>query len=149
MESLFIPETNQKIIFRIEKLHPVSKPLWGRMNVSQMLAHCQAPLLVALNEKKLKRTLMGILFGNLAKRKLMRDKAFPQNLPTEKSFIIGDERDFQKEKSKLIDLIRRFLKTGESGISKEPHPFFGRMTGEEWGVLNYKHLDHHLNQFGV
>lgn len=41
------------------------------------------------------------------------------------------------------------LATGRSSITCHEHPFFGKMTGEDWGHLMYKHLDHHFRQFGV
>lgn len=149
MQDLFSPAVSGKIVSRMEQLKSTSQPLWGKMNVAQMLAHCQAPLQVALKEKKLKRNLFGILFGKMAKKKLTSGKPFPRNLPTDKSFLVTDERKFEEEKSKLITLINRFTAAGGESISKETHPFFGKMTPEEWGILSYKHLDHHLQQFGV
>ncbi len=46
----------------------------------------------------------------------------------------------ESDSSEIIDRI---------GLSKDPHPFFGNLNSEEWDTLNWKHLDHHLRQFGV
>ncbi len=148
MQSLFNPEANRKIIERINKLTSESKPVWGKMNAAQMLAHSQAPLQVAFGELKLKRGLIGFLFGGIAKKKMMAPGPFTKNLPTAPKFLVNDDRNFEEEKTKLIDLIKKFGE-GPGGLSQQPHPFFGKLANEEWDVLQWKHLDHHLTQFGV
>lgn len=149
MESLFTPTVNLEMVDRIDKLTADTKPLWGKMKVAQMLAHSQTPLHVALGEKKIKGGLMAFLFGRIAKKQLVKDEPFKKNLPTAPSFVVKDERNFKEEKSALIDLLKRFGKIDPEEIAKNPHPFFGKLTSEEWNTLQYKHLDHHLRQFGV
>lgn len=150
MDSLFTTTHNQKIINRINSLTPATQSLWGKMNVSQMLAHCQAPLNVAYGDLKLKRGFIGILFGGLIRKKLTKDeKPFDRNLPTDKGFIVVDQREFENEKKKLIVLVDKFQKIGPSGITKGAHPFFGKMNEREWDAIQWKHLDHHLRQFGA
>jgi hypothetical protein len=149
MKSLFDPTHNQEIVDRINRLTPASQAQWGKMNVSQMLAHCQPVLRVAYGELKLKRNLLGMLLGGMVKRMLLREEPFKQNSPTEKTFIITDKRDFEAEKKKLIELVQRFSKQGPDGIRKDPHPFFGKLTTHEWDILQWKHLDHHLRQFAA
>ena len=149
MQSLFDSNTNEGIINRINSLTVDSKNEWGKMNVSQMLKHSQQPLLVAFGDKKLKRGLMGILFGNMAKKAFLKPGVFKRNLPTDPSFLVKDQKKFEEEKQKLIELVKRFAASGPADISKDPHPFFGKLTVEEWDTLQIKHLDHHLRQFGV
>jgi len=149
MNSLFDTQANEEIINRINLLTVNSKNLWGKMNVAQMLKHSQQPLLVALGDKKLKRGLIGILFGTMAKKSFLKLEQFKKNLPTDPSFIVKDQKEFEEEKQKLTELVKRFSTLGPAGISKDPHPFFGRLTIEEWDTLQIKHLDHHLRQFGV
>jgi len=149
MKSLFHQHDNQDIINRINKLSENTKPLWGKMTVSQMVAHAQNPLYVAFGEKKLKHGFIGVLFGKMAKKQLMGDAPFKRNLPTDKSFLVKDERNFEIEKNRLIQLVQRFITQGEAALTKEPHPFFGKLTTNEWDLLQWKHLDHHLRQFGV
>jgi hypothetical protein len=150
MESLFNKKDNQKIIDRINSLSNTSQAQWGKMNVAQMLAHSQVPLKVAFGEHKMKRGLMSILFGKMIKNKLIKDeKPFDRNLPTDKTFIVVDQREFDKEKNTLIELIKRFADKGTDAITNDPHPFFGILTPHEWDVLQWKHLDHHLRQFGA
>ena len=147
MKSLFNQTDSNEIIDRIKNLHPNSKAEWGKMSVSQMMAHLQQPIKVSQGDLKLKRGLIGFLFGAIAKKKLLGAQDFQKNLPTDPHFIIKDEPDFEHTKDQLIVLVQRFTKSGAAGLSKDPHPFFGKLTTEEWDLLNWKHLDHHLRQF--
>ena len=150
MKSLFNPSDNNEIVERINKLTSNSKALWGKMNVGQMLAHCQVPLLAAYGEVKTSRGLIGVLFGGFAKKKyITKDMPFEKNLPTDKLFVMTTPKEFEEQKSKLIPLVKRFATQKANGITKEPHPFFGKMSASEWDKLQMKHLDHHLRQFGV
>ncbi|MFN0057137.1 MAG: DUF1569 domain-containing protein [Planctomycetota bacterium] len=149
MSSMFNPKDSDAILARIQRLTPNQKAEWGKMNVSQMLAHCRAPLRVATGELQLKRSLMGFLFGRLAKKSLTGPKPFQRNLPTDKSFLVRDQRDFATEKRELIEQVQSFVAGGPAGLISTPHPFFGKLTVAEWDTLQWKHLDHHLRQFGV
>ncbi len=149
MNFLFNEKESERVISRINHLTPDSRANWGKMSVSQMLAHCQEPLKLALGKATFKRNIFGILFGKLAKKTVVNDQPFRRNLPTAPSFIVKDHRSFEVEKSKLIELIQLFTTGGVAGLTKDPHPFFGPLTTEEWNKSQWKHLDHHLNQFGV
>ena len=71
MASLFVSADNAEILRRIRTLRPDTPSKWGKMDVAQMLAHAQAPLRVATGELNLKRSLVGLLFGRLAKKRRM------------------------------------------------------------------------------
>lgn len=147
VKNLFDPAAKQDIIARINKLTPGSKPLWGRMNVSQMLAHLQVPIGVADGTQKLKRTLFGRIVGPMVKPILYNEKPFKRNLPTDPSFVmINNEKDFETEKQKLLTIVNNF---SEESIVNDTHTFFGKLTKEQWSKGTWKHLDHHLQQFGV
>lgn len=148
-DSLFQPEGLARITARIDALRPDSQHQWGKMDVAQMLAHCQQPLRVALGELPLKRSLVGLLFGRMAKRQLLAPKPWKPGMPTAPEFKVTGPRDFAKEKTALRALVRRFGEGGPSGLTKLPHPFFGPLTTDEWQRLQWLHLDHHLRQFGA
>lgn len=148
MKGLFDPVENNKIKERVNKLTPGSQPLWGKMNVSQMLAHLQPVMQVAFGQLRLKGGLMGLLFGKMAKKQLLLDKPFKKGLPTMKEFKV-QEKDFEIEKNTVLSYIDRFITEGPGVIINKKHPFFGKLTLEEWDALQWKHLDHHLRQFGV
>ena len=146
VKNLFDTSVKQELINRINTLTPQSQAVWGKMNVAQMLAHCQMPLGVATGKHTLKRNFLLSLIGPLFKKQLFNDQPFKHNLPTDKSFIIVNPQTFEKEKQNLVDMVNSFTETNLSG---EPHPFFGKLTKEEWSRGTWKHLDHHLQQFGV
>ena len=148
MHSLFEPATAVEIISRIEKLQPTSQAQWGKMNVAQMLAHCSGPLQAYFAEKKAKRDLMGLLFGKIAFKQLISNKPWRRGLPTAREFKITGSRDFEEEKNKLLNSVNRFSAEGYT-ITSFVHPFFGKLSSQEYALFNYKHLDHHLQQFGV
>ena len=148
MNSLYDPAYNKEMIERIRKVNSNAKSGWGKMSVAQMVVHAQKPFQVAFEELKLKRGLIGMLFGGMAKKKLVGPDPFGKNLPTAKDFKITGQPDFEKEKMNLINYVEQFSKKGPTGITLEPHPFFGKMTAGEWDTLMMKHLDHHLRQFG-
>ena len=86
----------------------------------------------------------------LVKSEAIQDGApMRRNSPTAKSLVVADERDLGKERQRLCALIDRFCGGGPQGCTKHAHIFFGQLTSEEWSRLMYKHLDHHLRQFGV
>lgn len=149
MKSIFNKENNDEIVARINKLSPDTKNLWGKMNVSQMLAHCIVGIRTAIGEQKIKRAIAGILFGRFAKKVLIDDKPFKTGLPTAKEFIIRGDKNFEEEKSILINYVKRFPIEGENIFTEESHPFFGKLSLTEWDGLTFKHLDHHFRQFGV
>jgi Protein of unknown function (DUF1569) len=147
VKNLFDPAVKQDIIARINKLTPESKPLWGKMNVAQMLAHLQVPISVADGTQKLKRTFFGRIVGPMVKSILYNDKPFKRSLPTDPSFVMfGNEKNFDTEKEKLLRIVSNF---SEASIVNETHTFFGKLTKEQWSKGTWKHLDHHLQQFGV
>ena len=149
MKNLFDAIAFNEITERMNRLSPNSTAQWGKMKVAQMLAHCKEAFKVPLSERKIPRMFMGRLMGWMMKTKLYNDSPWKKNLPTAPDFKIKDERDFNREKLELMNLVNKFHSAGPSGISKYPHPFFGKFTPEQWGMSMYKHLDHHLRQFGV
>lgn len=151
MESIFNNSGVANIITRIERLTPESQARWGKMNVAQMLAHCQAPLNVGLGAHELgKYNFIIRAIGRMVKNRLVKDETpFKKSQPTDKSFIVGDAREFEAEKTKLKDIINKFSEAGKAGKLTDRHPFFGVLSHEEWDKLQWKHLDHHLRQFGV
>ncbi len=149
MKSLFDKNAFTEITERLNKVSPASHAQWGKMSVAQMLAHCKGPFYIPLSEKKMPRSVMGRMIGWMIKSKLHDDSAWKQGLPTSPQFVIKDERDFHKEKEELMSLMNKFHTAGPHGISKHPHPFFGKFTDDQWGRSMYKHMDHHLRQFGA
>jgi hypothetical protein len=120
------------------------------MNPAQAAAHLSAALEMAVGKVNPPRSLVGRLFGGFVKNlALGDDKPFKRNSPTAKELVVVDTRDFEAERARLLSLIEQFSTGGPAACTTHPHAFFGPMTSDEWGRLQYKHLDHHLRQFGV
>ncbi len=147
IKNLFDPAVIQEIIDRINKLTPQSQRQWGKMDVAQMMAHVQMPIGVALGTHTVKGNWLMRLILPLFKKMLYNEKPYKQALPTDKTFVMtGEAKDFDQEKTKLLEMINRFT---EANIVNEKHPVFGKLTKENWSKATWKHLDHHLRQFGV
>ena len=147
IKNLFDPAVKQEITDRINILTASTQHQWGKMDVAQMLAHVQIPMGVALGTNSVKGNWLMKLILPLFKKNLYDEKPWKQGLPTDQSFIMtGQSRDFDKEKNQLLDKINRFT---ESNMINEKHPVFGKLTKDQWSKATWKHIDHHLKQFGV
>ncbi|MBS7564972.1 DUF1569 domain-containing protein [Mucilaginibacter sp. Bleaf8] len=149
MKSLYQPATLQEISQRLQSLRPDSQRQWGKMNAAQMMAHCTAALQVATAHKFPPRMFVGYILGPFLRPIFSNEKPFFKNTATDKSFLVNDQRSFEMEKKKLLQVITQFHEGGETRCTSHPHPFFGSVTPAEWGTGMYKHLDHHLRQFGL
>lgn len=151
MKNLFDTAAANQIKSRLEKLEPHSERRWGKMTAPQMLAHCSIGLQWAIGELvPEKLPLPSRLLGRLVKPLVLRNESpLRQNAPTSKSLIVADERDLNQERDRLSELIDKFTAGGAARCTSNPHSFFGELTPDEWAILMYKHLDHHLRQFGV
>jgi hypothetical protein len=150
MKNLFDPAAAAEVKARLLNLRPDSARLWGRMNAAQAVAHCCGGMEMALGDTRPKRLLIGRIFGRIVKRlALGNDEPMRRNTPTVPEIVVADERELEDERRRLSGLIDRFTAAGPAGCTTHPHSFFGRLTPQEWAVLMYKHLDHHLRQFGA
>ena len=150
MKSLFDAATANEMKNRIARLEPTSQREWGKMSAPQAMAHCAIAMEWAVGDSFAPRVFIGRIFGPLAKSKVLKDNApLGRNSPTAKSLVVANERDLEKECQRLCTLIDRFSNGGPQRCTKHPHTFFGDLTPDEWARLMYKHLDHHLRQFGV
>jgi len=150
MKNLFEAARVEEVKERLAHLKPESERLWGRMNAPQAVAHCAAGLEMALGDKTPPRLLAGRILGWMVKPlALGNDEPLRRNSPTMKDLVVQDERDLGTERERLLGLLGRFAAAGPAGCTTHPHSFFGRLTSEQWAILMYKHLDHHLRQFGV
>ncbi len=150
MKDLFDGATVVEVKDRLGRLTPESKREWGTMTAAQAVAHCSLGMETALGDTKPPRVLMGRILGPVIKRlALGNDEPMRRNSPTSPMLVVQDERDLNTEKLRLAGLVDRFSKGGAAGCTDHPHAFFGALTPGQWAELMYKHLDHHLRQFGA
>jgi hypothetical protein len=106
---------------RLEHLNPEAKPVWGKMNLAQMLLHCRMAMEAGLGERELQ------MKGNFVTRWIL----FPimMRLPW--------------PKGKALAIWRQ----GKFGPWE--HSLFGKISKPGWDLLQRRHLDHHFRQFGI
>jgi len=147
MKSLFNEETYNELLNRIENLNDNTQANWGKMNVGQMAWHCQGPFNIMLekNDYGMKPSWFAKVFF---KKSLYNDKPWRKGLPTAKFLKTQELKDLRTEKAKLLTLINE-AHAQRDKVEWAPHPAFGYFSAAQWGQMQYKHLDHHLKQFGV
>ncbi len=148
MQNMFNEEDRAAIEKRFKVLPPDSSRQWGKMNPAQMLAHCAVALEAPLGDRHEKQLLLGRLMAPFVRSWVFGGAPLRRNTPTDADCIIVDERDFLDEQRRLLEKIGQFCDRGPAAADQRVHSFFGRLSGQEWGRLVYKHLDHHLRQFG-
>jgi hypothetical protein len=149
MKSLYTIQSLSEILSRIDKLTPTTTPIWGKMNVAQMMEHCARALDQATGKMKEPRLLIGYLLGSFMKSMYYSDKPWPRNTKTAPSYLVTEQPEFEQAKKRLRELVTEFSEGGPAKATTHPSPFFGHLTPEQHGLGQYKHLDHHLAQFGV
>jgi hypothetical protein len=148
--SIYLSSTTEELFRRINQLNPQSQGLWGKMTVGQMLSHCAVPYEQILGLNTLQPPLlMRVILKLFLKKSMVNEVPYKQNLPTAPSFIRTEQYDVAIEKERLKDLIKTIQEMGAEKLARTPSLSLGKLTATEWNNLLYKHLDHHLQQFGV
>ncbi len=148
--DIFSAETSAALHARIDKLTAETPALWGKMNVSQMLAHCSFPYLQAMGRhNKTAPFFMKLVVKLMFKKSMTNTVPYKQGLPTSPSFVVVDEKEFETEKAQLKSLITEFQQLGRNHFEGKAQASLGKLNSVEWNNLMYKHIDHHLRQFGV
>jgi hypothetical protein len=147
--NLFDATTTQNLLLRIASLQPTDKAHWGKMSVSQMLAHVNLTFQGALNPNPKRPPLpLRLLLQLLVKKQLVNDKPFKKKSQTASELIVKHQPDFATELQKLQQYLQQVSEDGGAQFAYRRHPAFGAFTQQEWSTMLYKHLDHHLQQFG-
>lgn len=150
MKDIFNPATTRETLERIKQLNPNSQPEWGKMNVAQMLAHCNVTYELAYESKEppasgIKKWLLKTFVKNI----VVGEKPYKPNSRTAPVFVITTEKAFEHEKQRLETYIQKTEELGANYFNQKESQSFGALTTKEWNNMFYKHLDHHLRQFGV
>ena len=126
MDTRFDPAVRDRNVARIESLRPNSPRGWGRMDVAQEMSHCPLAPEAATGDAVLPSNFAAKLIGPLFKGWIVGPKPFSKDSPTHPLLVLDKAPcDFDR------------------------HAFVQKLTGDEWGRLQFKHLDHHLRQFGA
>lgn len=150
MLNIFTKEVSDKVVQRIDALKPTQQPQWGKMNVAQMLAHCNVTYELVYTDKHPKPGAFAkFMLKAFVKPLVTSEKPYKKGSRTAPAFLITDERVFETEKKRLIDHISKTQQLGENAFHNKESHSFGVLSAVEWNNMFYKHLHHHLTQFGV
>lgn len=148
--NIFATETVKSLTDRINRLSNTTKPSWGKMNVAQMLAHCNVTYEICIDDAHPHpNAFFRFILKNFVKNTVVGEAPYKKNSRTAPVFLVAAEQDFDKQKKRLIDYLNKTHELGEQHFDGKVNPGFGKLSKTEWNILFYKHLDHHLTQFGV
>jgi hypothetical protein len=150
LPNIFSTEVSDDVVNRINKLTASTPALWGTMTVSQMLAHCCVTYEMVYENKHPKPNfILSIILKAFIKGVVTGEKPYKKSSQTAPPFIITDERNFEKEKKRLIDFIYKTQQLGDKHFDYKESLSFGKLNMQQWNNMFYKHLNHHLSQFGA
>jgi hypothetical protein len=144
--SLSDARARQELAERLERLSPEAKPLWGKMSAPQMLAHIGDWMLMAQGELATAPKNRVLSFPPL-KQLAIYWLPFPKGVLTAPELIRRRPLAWTVERAAVRQQLQSF-ENFNPAVWPE-HPVFGEMTPRAWYVLGYRHMDHHLRQFGV
>lgn len=150
MESIFDKSTLASYKTRIEQLTPESQPDWGKMSVSEMLAHCSLVFEYNNGQRQAKvNPIMRFLLKRMMKTAIIGKSAYKQSSPTAPYFKVVNHEKFELEKARLLTNLQKYSDDGPDVAASRKHVWLGELSAEDWSWAMIKHLDHHLKQFGV
>lgn len=151
MKNIFTTEVSNEVIERINKIQQDTTPQWGKMNSGQMFAHCNVPYEMVYEAEKHPKpnAFVRFIIKMMAKNQVVSEKPYPKNGRTAPEFIMTENKDFSKEQNRLKDYIDKTQQLGEAHFDGKESHAMGSLNKAEWNNMFYKHLDHHLTQFGV
>lgn len=151
MQDIFNAKEAQAYIDRINSLSPETHRNWGTMSVDQMLAHCNITYEMVYESQKHKApgSIAKFILKKFVKPKVVGEKSYSQNSPTAPQFKIQGDQDFDLEKKRLIGFIQKTQQLGRDAFDGKESFSFGPLNAQEWNNMFAKHLNHHLQQFGV
>ena len=150
MKTLRDEKCRAELIGRLDALTLESKPAWGRMSVEQMLSHLvqagELPFVASVPDRS------NWMSRNVIRRLVFTFVPIPKEVKT--SAELDQQQDgrrpmgFDVDKANLVESIEK-IGTLDVGHPCLGHPFFGPLSAKQWSRIGYKHIDHHLRQFGV
>ena len=136
------------ITSRLRSLSASATGQWGSLNVTGMLQHLNLSTRMALGDMIVPSVNKRAFQIFPLKHLILYVLPFPKGAPTAPALKPEATTSFEEERVALLELIER-IGTGPSEGAGPAHPLFGPLSWREWGVVTYKHADHHLKQFGA
>ncbi len=147
MKTLWQPQDLAEIRARIARLPPDARPGWGKMDAGRMVVHLAQQLRIATGDLRCQARKTPLRWFPL-KHLVFYVLPIPRGVPTAPELLERHPETWEADRAELDAVLDRFVARSPGG-EWPSHPTFGTMTGKTWGVMAYKHMDHHLRQFGV
>lgn len=146
-ETLWNASARGELIARVRSLQPEAGARWGKMNAPQMLAHVAGWMSMARGNLVIEPRNLILRFAPV-KQLAVYVLPIPKDLPTAKELIGLPILEWTAQQASVCLDLESFESFHPDGHWPD-HPAFGKLTPRAWGVLGYRHTDHHLRQFGV
>ena len=147
MKSIFNPRDHRELHDRVQQLKTSQQAQWGTMTPLQMVAHLSDSLRMASGQLEVAPKKVPLRFSPL-KQVVLYLLPIPKGVPTSPELIARTPGDWSREVAELREELNGLVERGAEALAPA-HPAFGKLSAKQWGVLIYRHMDHHLRQFGV
>jgi len=148
MHSILNENDRAAICSRMRSLSASSNARWGSLDVVGMLNHLRLSAQMTVGELQVPSANKRVFQLFPLKHLILYVFPFPKGAPTAPALKPANATSFEEERAALLELLER-IGTGSLEGMGPTHPLFGALSWREWGVVTYKHADHHLRQFGV
>jgi hypothetical protein len=146
MNNVLDPADRRRLMDRLGRLTPESHRQWGTLSCGKMVCHLQDQVRVALGDLPVKDRSRWYLRGPVKWLAIYAPVRPPRGrIQTAPEMLHTDPEELDADRRRYEELVRRFVAADEL----HPHPMFGDLTRNQWGILIARHADHHLRQFGV
>ena len=147
MKSIWQDESRQQLTDRVGRLVSDRRAEWGTFTAPKMICHLADSLKMAMGDLKVASKRLPIRYPPL-KQLIIYVAPFPKGAPTAPELLARKPKAYADDLADVQALLARAGSARTTGTWPE-HPAFGALSKRAWGVLIYRHMDHHLRQFGA
>lgn len=147
MKSIWHDEARQELHDRVERVTWDAPAVWGRFTPPTMICHLADSLKMAMGDLKVAPKHLPIRYPPL-KQLIIYVAPFPRSAPTAPELLTRAPQEWANDVADVQALLDRAASSRTTDSWPE-HPAFGELSKRAWGVLIYRHMDHHLKQFGA
>ncbi len=145
--SIFDPAARHALLARLDRVAPDTQPRWGTLTAPRMVSHLLDAVRMALGDVVISRR-KSFLANPIVRYLIIHVVPFPKGAPTAPRLLARAPESWAEDVAALKAVVERAA-ANETAGAWQPHPAFGAISTRDWGVLIYKHVEHHLTQFGA
>ena len=147
MKSIWQDQSRCELNDRVGRLAWDRRAQWGKFTAPKMVCHLAESLKMAMGDLNVAPKSSPIRYPPL-KQLIVYLAPFPKGVPTAPELLARDPREWANDVADVQSLLAR-AGSARTTDSWPEHPVFGKLSTRAWGVLIYRHMDHHLRQFGA